>query len=60
MVGNSSVVKQGDDVTLKCLVQSNPPHTSIVWTKGVSLTIETLLTITDTNRLLLEEIPFEA
>lgn len=32
-VGNSSISKVGEDITLKCIIQSNPPHLSVVWTK---------------------------
>ena len=33
---NASLVRPGQDITLKCLVQSNPAYHDIVWTKGVS------------------------
>ena len=34
---NVTVARPGQDITLKCIVQSNPGYLAIVWTKGVSL-----------------------
>lgn len=32
-VGNSSVAKLGEDITLKCIIQSNPTHHTVIWTR---------------------------
>ena len=34
-VGNSSVAKLGEDITLKCIIQSNPTHHTVIWTREV-------------------------
>ena len=33
---NNSIIKLGDDVTLKCAIVANPGHHTIVWKKQVT------------------------